>query len=87
MFLAYAMRLTHVGSELLVILAQFREHRLRRNTVRVVVRQALPSSDIADGVQRICTDLPDALSERVCRSVYLLGVLIEQRVVIAKVRP
>src|SRR5260221_476482 len=57
------------------------------NEFRIVVFQALMARDIADGVERRSAYFARALCDVVGHGENLLGVLVQQQVVITKVAP
>src|SRR5882757_8870123 len=73
--------------QLQVVVAQLGQHVQRRDIVRVVVEHALLARDLADGAQRGAADLAHALGDVVGRGKNLLGLLVEQQVVIPEMRP
>ena len=75
------------ADEILVVVAQLRQHVLRRHVGGVVVLDALQARDLADRVQRDAADLAHALGQRVGHGEDLIALLVEQQVVVAEMRP
>src|ERR1700722_18224735 len=80
------MRFAHAGQDRLIVSAQFGEHVERIYILGVVIGDALQSGYVPDGSNRDAADLAHALSDVVGHRKKLVGMLIEQKVVIAKVR-
>src|SRR5258708_29238443 len=76
-----------VERQLPVVLAKFREHVLGADRLTVVVDDALQPGDVADRMQGRPADLPDTLRNRIGRREYLLTLLVQQQVIVAKMRP
>jgi hypothetical protein len=76
----------HAGQHRAVVFAQFGEHIERIDKVRVVIAEALQAGNVPDRSNRGAADLAHALGDVVGHRKNLAGVLIEQEVVIAKVR-
>ena len=70
----------------LQVVAQLGQHVQRRHVVRVVVEHALQASDLADRAERRAADLAHALGDIVGRGKYLLGLLVQQQVVVTEMR-
>ena len=77
----------HGGDALAVVLGELGQHVLRVDVVGVVVGDALLAGDLADRVQRGAADLAGALGHRVGHGEDLVGLLVEQQVEVAEVRP
>src|SRR5262249_31449041 len=72
--------------QLLVVVAQLREHVERRDEVRVVVEHALQPADVADRAQRGPADLAHALGDVVGGGEDLLALFVEEEMIVAEVR-
>src|SRR5579871_3219282 len=86
MLVAEIMGLAHCSNQPLVVFAQLGQHVLRRDVVGVVVGDALDAIDLADRAQRTAADLAGALGDVIGHGEDLLGLLIEQQVIVAKMR-
>src|SRR5258706_2105542 len=87
MLVAHIVGLANAIGELSMVLAQLRQHVERRDVFRVVVQYALQTRDVANGAQRGSTELAHTLRNRVGCGIDLIGLLIEQQVIVAEVRP
>src|SRR5215472_7959768 len=85
-FVAEFMRLAQEAGEALVVVGKLGQHVLRCDKLRVVVEQALQSADIADRAQRGTADLARALCDVVGHREDLLGLLVEQQMIVAEMR-
>jgi pantothenate kinase-related protein Tda10 len=80
------MRHAHVCYQLFVVVAQFCEHFQRRNEIRIIVRNALQSADVADRAQGRATDFADTFGGRIGSGKNLVAMLIQQKMIVAKMR-
>src|SRR6266568_6974112 len=80
-------RRAHEAREALVVVSQLGEHVERRHVVGVVVVDALERAHVFDRAQRRTAELAYALGDDVGDRVDLVGLLVEQQVVVAKMRP
>src|SRR6516164_2486814 len=78
--------LAQARRQLLVVVAQLREHVQRCDEIGVVVEYALQAGDVADRAQRRAADLADPLGDVVGSRENLLALLVEEEMVIAEVR-
>src|SRR5207247_431143 len=78
--------LAQVRRQLLVVVAQLGKHIERRDEARVIVQHALQAADVADRAQRGAADLADALGDVVGGREDLLGLLVEEKMIVAEVR-
>ena len=76
----------HGLDDLLIVVHQLAQHVGRRHEARVVVLDALQLGNLADRAQRGAADLADALGDVVGRGENLLGLLVEQQVIVAEMR-
>src|SRR5229473_7941112 len=83
---AQAMRLAQACRQLLIVIAQFGEHVHRRDKIRIVVQDALQAADVADRMQGRAADLANTFGDRVRSGEDLVSLLIEQKVIFAKMR-
>jgi hypothetical protein len=72
--------------QLLVVVAQFGQHVERRNESGVVVEDALQAADLADRPQSHAPDFSNPLRDRIRGSEDLIALLIQEQVIVAKVR-
>ena len=86
MLFAKAMRLAQMCRQLRVVVAHLGEHIHRRDEISVVVEDALQTSYVPDGAQRHAADLANTLGDRVGGGEDLIGMLVKQEMVVAKVR-
>src|SRR6266478_9605286 len=86
-FLTDLMGGTEASCELLVVGSKFCQHVFRGDYFRVVVFQALKSGNVADGVDGGPTDLARSFRNVIRHGEDLLGLLVEQQVVIAEMAP
>src|SRR6516225_4158790 len=70
--------------QLLVVVAQLREHVEGGDEVCVVVQHALQAADVADGPQRSAADLAHALGDGVGGRENLLALLVEEEMIVAE---
>ena len=73
--------------ERLVVVAQLGQHVERVDEVGVVVGDALQPRDMADRAERRAADLAHALGDVVGDGEDLVGLLVEEQVVVAEMRP
>ncbi len=76
----------HAQNQSLIILSKFTQHIGRVNIIRVIVRDALETSNVSDGTYRRSTDLPYAFSDLIGDVNDLIRVFIEEKMVVAKMR-
>jgi len=76
----------HFPRQLLVVAAQLRQHILRIDVVGIVVENALLAGDVADRPQRRAANLARALGDVVGHGEDLVRLLVQQQVIIAKMR-
>lgn len=69
---------------MLVVLHQFAQHLARRDVILVVVLDGLEFCDLADRFERGAADLADALGELVGGGEDLIGLLVEQQMIVAE---
>ena len=86
-FVRDLVRLAHGGGHGLVVGHQLAQHVVGGNERRVVVLEALALGDVADRAQRGAADLAHALGQFVGGGEDLVGLLVEQQVVVAEMRP
>src|ERR1700738_3338949 len=84
MLVAKTMRSAQVGRQLLVVVAQLGEHVQGRNVIGVVIQKTLQTANVADRTQCRSADLADALSDCVCGGEDLLGMFVEQKMIVAE---
>src|SRR5437764_574870 len=63
MIVAEVMRLPQVGSKLLIVIPQFRQHVQGRNEVGIVIQDPLQTAYLADRAQCRATDLANAFGD------------------------
>src|SRR5258706_8988427 len=73
--------------KLLIVFAKLREHGQRLYVFRIVVQHALVTGDMSDRSDRGPTYLTDALRNRVAHCVKLVGLFVQQKMVVAEMRP
>ncbi len=86
MLIANVMDLTQTGGERHVVLAQLRQHVQWLDVLRVVVLDALQARNVANRAQRLTAKLADTLRDGIGHRVDLVGLLIEQQMVVAEMR-
>jgi hypothetical protein len=86
-FVGDLMSFAHVMDLGLVVVHQFDEHIDGGNIVLVVVLHPLQLGDIADRADRRAADLAGPLSQDVDAAFELLRLLVEQKMVVAEMRP
>src|SRR4029079_19671633 len=84
MLVADVVRFAHRRNDALIVVAQFRQHVLRLDVGGIVIGQPLLARNIADRAQSWLSDFADTLGENVGRGKDLLGLLVEQQVVVAE---
>jgi hypothetical protein len=77
----------HAGRQLLVVVAQLGKPVRRRDLFRVVVENALQPPDITDRAKGRSTDLANALGERVGHGEDLVGLFVQQQMIIPELWP
>src|SRR5579872_5639567 len=85
-FAAEVVNFAHLGKNRPVVFAQFGEHIERIDILRIVIAEALQAANVADRSNRSATDFAHALGDIVGHRKNLAGLLIEQEVVVPKVR-
>lgn len=86
MLLADRVGLAQQGCHPLVVVDEFSEHVLGGHVGRVVVQKPLNAVDVTDRSDRRAPKFADALGYDVGRREYLITLLVEQQMVVAKVR-
>jgi hypothetical protein len=79
--------LAYARSQLLVVLAKLGKHVERRDEVGVVILDSLQGADVTDGAEGRAADLADALGDGVGCGKDLIGLLVQQQIVVAEMRP
>ena len=85
-FFRELMTFAHGRRDHLVVGHQFAQHLVGRDKRFIVVLDVLQLGNVADGAERGAADVADALGDVVGRSQNLLGLLVEQQVIVAEVR-
>src|SRR6267378_2042629 len=80
------MDLTHGGGNPHVVVTQLCEHVERRHVVVIVIEHALRARNITYGPQSHAADLSNTLRDRVGDGEDLISLLVEQKVIVAKMR-
>src|SRR5882672_7529940 len=83
---ASAVRFPHACRQLKVVLAELCKHVQRRDEVGIVVRQPLQLADVAYGMQGRASDFPYPFGDGVRNGEDLVRLLVEQQMVVAKMR-
>ena len=83
---AQAVGRAHAAASALVVLAQLAQHVQRLNVLGVVVGARAAAAQLADGAYRRAADLAHALGDGVGDRENLVGLLVEQQVIVAEVR-
>jgi len=86
-FVAQAMRFAHGGDDALVVVAQLSQHVLRLDVIGVVVGQPLLARYVADRAQRVTADLAHPFGDHVGGGEDLVGLFVEQQMIVAEMRP
>ena len=86
LFVAQVMHLAHTGKHSPVVFAQFGEHVRPIDILRVVIAEALQAANVPNGVNRNAANLAYALGDIIRHRENLVAVLIEQQMVVTKVR-
>src|SRR5207237_5161481 len=86
MSIAESVYFAHLCGELFVVVSQLGEHVLRRHIIRVVIEKAFDTRNMTNGPDGGSTDLPRAFRDGIGGVVYLGRLLIEQEMVVAKMR-
>src|SRR5271168_3667796 len=81
------MNFTHTGKERPVVFAQFGEHIERIDIFSIVVAEALQARNVSNRSDGDAADLAHTLGDVVGHRKDLAGLIVEQEVVVAKVRP
>src|SRR5882672_1464872 len=80
------MRLAEAHNQSPVVVQKLREHVLGRDISLVIVSDALKSRDVPNRTQGRSSDLSHPLRNCVGRREYLVALLIEKKVIVAKMR-
>src|SRR6516162_2750678 len=75
-FIAQIVRLAHARYQLLIVVTQFGEHVLWRNEIRVIVGDALQTSDVADRTQRSAANFAHPFGNGIGGRKNLLALLV-----------
>src|SRR5271167_1281394 len=86
MLVADSVGLAQTRSQSLVVLAQLGQHILGLDILGIVVQYALQPRDVANGPERGSAYLAYALGNRISHGEDLVGLFVQQQVVIAEVR-
>src|ERR1700731_2734546 len=81
------MRFAHVCRQLLVVFAQLCKHVRWRNEIGVVIQETLQAANMTDRTQRRSADFTDTLGDWVGGGKDLLGLFVEQKMIVAEMRP
>jgi hypothetical protein len=84
--IASAVHVTHNQPKTPIVVSQLAEHVLRTDEFRVVIANTPHSRDVSDGAKRRTADLTHPLGDRIRDRNDLIGLLIEQEVVVAEMR-
>src|SRR5215472_13940618 len=84
MLVAHIVGHAHPRHEVLVVLAQFGEHVEGIDIGRVIVLDPLQLGDMADGANGGPADLADTLGDVVRGAIDLVGMLVQQQVIVAE---
>lgn len=68
------------------VLSKLAQHICGANVVRVIISESLQASDVTDRPYRCSADLPHAFSDLIGHGKQLILLLIEEQVVVAKMR-
>ncbi len=85
MLVTQPVRLAHARRELPIVVAQLGQHILRRYVVCVVVEDPLEAANLTDRTQRRSANFPDALGDVVRDAKELVGMFVQQQMVITEV--
>jgi len=85
--LAKGMHLTQVCGQLAVVVSQLGKHVERRNKTCVIVENTLQARDLADRAKRGAANLANTFGDRICDGKDLIGLLIQETVIVAKMWP
>jgi hypothetical protein len=86
LFVAKVMDFTHAGKHGPIVFTQFCEHIEGIDIVRVVIAETLQAGNVPDRSNRGAADLAHALGDVVGHRKDLAGLVIEQEVIVAKMR-
>ena len=81
------MGFAHARDEVRIIALEFGEHIFGGDVGGVVIENALMAPDFADRMQSDAADFADALGNVVGHFENLAGLLIEQQMIVAEMRP
>ena len=85
--IADVMRLPQARRKSLVVLPQFGEHVLWLDVLGIVVQHALQASDVAYGPKGRPSHLANPLGDRIGHREELVGLFIQEQVIVAEMRP
>ena len=80
------MSLAQAAGESAIVLRELREHVAGLHILCIVVRELLQPGDVTNRPERGFTQLAHALGNRIGHREQLVGMLIEQHVIVAEVR-
>src|SRR5712672_948942 len=81
---AKGVRLTQVCGQLAVVISQLGKHVERRNKVCVIVENTLQARYLANRAKRGAPNLPNTFGDGICGREDLIGLLIQELVIVAK---
>ena len=87
LFIAQVVSFAHRGEHCPVVFAQFGDHVERIDILRIVIAEALEAANVSDGANGAAAQFAHALGYVVGHRKNLAAMLIEQEMVIPKVRP
>jgi hypothetical protein len=79
-------RFTQGRGQLLIVLAELRQHIERRDILGVVIVDALQAADLSDRTQRRAPDLAHALGDRFGGGENLVALFVQHQMVVAEIR-
>ena len=87
MFVAHVVRFAQTRGECFVVVHQLGQHIQRLDVFGIVIEHALGTRDLSDRMQRESTDLAHTFCDNVGHGEELLGVVVEEQVIIAEMMP
>jgi len=85
--LAYIVSFAHARREFLVVVSQFSQHVQRFDVFPIVIGHPLKASNVTNRPQRRTADFTDAFRNGIGHRVDVIGLFIQQQMVVAEVRP
>lgn len=87
MFVTCVVRFSHGGDYALIIFSEFCQHVRWFDIGCIVIRKPLMARNVTDRAERRLADFAHTLGNDIRGCEYLIGLLVEQQVIVAKMWP